>query len=81
LKILAEISGFLEKLLKMRLAVQDSIHGRVGAHLSIMGWLLPLRLFDSLLLQENAKINFVAYITERFFKIVYKFVIGLYNTI
>jgi len=33
LKILAEISTLLEKLLKMSLAVEDSIHGWVVAHL------------------------------------------------
>ena len=33
LKILAEIATLLEKLLKMSLAVEDSIHGRVVAHL------------------------------------------------
>jgi len=31
-KVLAEIPRFLEKLLKMRLAVQDPIHGGVAAH-------------------------------------------------
>lgn len=33
LKILAEIARFFEKLLEMRLAEQDSVHGRVAAHL------------------------------------------------
>jgi hypothetical protein len=42
MKILAEIARFLEKLLEMGFAVQDSIHGGVAAHLQIIGRLAPL---------------------------------------
>ena len=34
MEVLAEIAGLLEELLKMSLAIEDSIHGGVVAHLS-----------------------------------------------
>lgn len=34
MKVLAKIARFLEKLLKVRFAVEDTVHGGIVAHLS-----------------------------------------------
>lgn len=38
-EVFGEGAGFLEELLKVRLAVEDAIHGRVVAHLTIYNYI------------------------------------------